>query len=93
MKEVKYVVIPSMLFPEKVIYAGTIIKMRGKLNEWRTRCDVTEQVIQAFLSHYVAKTKEENPKGKGIEWSFKPNDDGYKVTIKVEKQRGVGVSE
>jgi hypothetical protein len=51
---------------------------------WKTRSDVTGMVNNAFLEHFVAKTKEDNPKGNGMEYEFY-NVNNYNIKIQLTK--------
>jgi hypothetical protein len=83
-KEINYFVVPSMLSPEERIFCGTMRKDKQNRGIWVTRCDVTGMVINSFLEHYVAKVKESNPKGNGMEYNY--NDvNGYSVKLIIEK--------
>lgn len=84
-KEVKYTVLESLISPEKRIYAGIMAKDKRGRGIWKTRCDVTPQVINAFLGHYAAKAKTENPDGKGMRYEYK-DVEGYDVVIKLTKK-------
>lgn len=93
-KEVKYVVSESLLMPDKIIFAGTFqqTSKRNKeigLEEWRTRGEVTDMAIKSVFNHFIARTKKENPKGKGLIWNFKgvePYQD-YKITLEIRKTK------
>ena len=87
-KEVDYVVLTSLIFPEKRIYAGVMTKDKRGRGIWKTRCDVTGMVNNAFLEHFVAKTKEDSKKGSGMEYEFN-NVNGYNVKIVLQRIKEV----
>jgi len=87
MKEVNYSVATSMIFPEKHIFAGCMkaMKKNPQMSEWITRGDVTNQVINAFFDHYIAKTKlKMDSKSKGIAWDF--NHDEFDIELIIKKK-------
>jgi|GEM_PF-5034512 len=86
MREVDYIVMASPLFPDEIIYAGTIKKLRNGKGRWVTRKDVTDMVIQSFLDYFVEKSKKLNPSGRGMEYSFKSPEDDYVITLKIKKK-------
>lgn len=83
-KEVDYVVFPSLISPEKRIYAGIITKDKRKRAMWKTRGDVTGMVNNAFIEHFVAKTKEESKKGDGMVYEWY-DVKGYNVKLRLKK--------
>ena len=84
MKEVKYVVCESMLLPEKRIFAGVMSEPdeRG-ISTWKTRGDVTISAVGAVFRHFVAKTKRDNPNGKGMKYNFQ-DIEGYDIELKIK---------
>ena len=83
-KEVDYVVLTSLISPEKRIYAGVMSKDKRGRGIWKTRGDVTGMVNNAFLEHFVARTKEESKKENGMvyEWF---DVEGYSVKLRLKK--------
>jgi len=83
-REVDYVVVPSLISPEKRIYAGVMAKDKKGRGIWKTRCDVTGMVNNAFLEHFVARTKEDSKKGKGMVYEWY-DVEGYNIKIRLKK--------
>lgn len=89
MREVKYIVRNSMIRPDEVIFAGTFKLLKDKeFFEWRTRGDVTQDVIDAFVTMYLEKTKKtlkESPKAKGTIHTF--IDKNFDIKLSIEKKK------
>jgi len=83
-KEVDYVVLVSLTSPEKRIYAGVMSKDKRGRGIWKTRGDVTGMVNNAFLEHFVAKTKEDSKKGEGMVYEWY-DVKGYNVKLRLKK--------
>lgn len=87
-REVDYKVACSSLLPHKIIFCGTVQEMKNGLAQWRTRCDVTNQVKQAFFEHVIAEAKEfikKDAEAKGFKQTFGIKGEG-KVTIEVKPE-------
>jgi hypothetical protein len=92
-KEVNYVVVESMISPDKVIYAGTTYGDKSGFSTWRTRGEVTDMAISAVVRHFIAKTdKDISEESHGLKWDLGLADkeeqkkQKYGVSLTVFKQ-------